>query len=216
MPITRLIIALPNRLLALALADYAEAKSNDIVVCGVATDTKELFTLLERSPASVLLYDPYLPGPCPQVICSKLKQEFTNLNIILMKNENANLPAGRQGGRFNEAENCHPAAIIGSDTLPEDFLNMVLLVGKKKTIAPKPKAKKTKNRKGKKAEAKDNTALSQREQEMVSLIARGHSAKEIAFVLDISYNTARNHTQNILKKLKLSKKIQLISWHLSK
>lgn len=51
---------------------------------------------------------------------------------------------------------------------------------------------------------------------MVSLIVRGHSSREIAFVLDISLNTARNHTQNILKKLKLNKKIQLISWHMTK
>lgn len=217
MPVTRLIIALPNRLLAMALADYVEAKSNDIVVGGVATDTKEIFTLLERCPASVLLYDPYLPGPCPQVVCSKLKQEFTNLNIIFMKNKNSNRTDGRQDGNFIEAKNCHHAAIIGSDALPEEFLSMVIMMSKKQKKPTKPK--KTKKPKAEPEPAKTvdrNPVLSQRERDIVNLIAKGHSAKEIAFVLDLSIHTARNHTRNILNKLKLNKKIQLISWHLSR
>jgi DNA-binding NarL/FixJ family response regulator len=198
---THLIIALPNRLLATALAEYVVAKGKDMTVCGIATDSKQIFELLEHCPATALLYDPYLPGPGPEVICCRLRQEFSNLKIMLMKNVNAN-------GRFNEAEKCSPSAIIGSDAEPQQFLEMLLLMGKKKMKMPKTKAVKIKN-------SKDKPLLSQREQEMVNLIARGHSAREIAFVLDIAVNTARNHTQNILKKLKLSKKIQLITWNLS-
>jgi DNA-binding NarL/FixJ family response regulator len=214
-----LIIALPNRLLAVALGQYVVQWSKEVEVYGVATDSKELFDLLEHLPtgrhgssSSVLIYDPYLPGPCPEVVFSRIRTQFTNLKTILMKNENAN-------GRFSEAEKCLPTAIIGSDAQPEELLNMLMMVGKTKSKQPKAKAKKTKTLKRKKPEAESKNgkgALTHREQEMVNLIARGHSAKEIAFVLDISVNTARNHTQNILKKLNLNKKIQLISWHISK
>ncbi len=204
-----LIIALPSRLLAVALAHYVTQWSKEVEVYGVATDSKELFDLLEKNSATALIYDPYLPGPGPQVLCAKLRTEFPNLNIILMKNENAN-------GRFSEAEKCHPTAIIGSDAQPEELLNMLMMVGKNPSKTIKAKAKKAKTRKRKHPAKASEATLSAREQEIVNLIARGHSAKEIAFVLDISVNTARNHTQNILKKLKLSKKIQLISWHISK
>lgn len=211
-----LIIALPNRLLAVALGQYVVQWSKEVEVYGVATDSKELFDLLNDLPTgrhgssrSVLIYDPYLPGPGPQVICSHIRNEFTNLNIILMKNENAN-------GRFSEAEKCLPTAIIGSDAQPEELLQMLVMVGSMKNKPLKVKPEKTKTRKRKSAAKTSEAELSTREQDIVNLIVKGHSAKEIAFVLDISVNTARNHTQNILKKLKLNKKIQLISWHISK
>jgi two-component system nitrate/nitrite response regulator NarL len=212
---TRLIIALPNRLLALSLAQYVVQWSKEVEVYGVAIDSKELYDLLEHLPAgklAVVIYDPYLPGPGPQVICAHIRTLFPNLKIILMKNENAN-------GRFSEAEKCSPNAIIGSDAQPEELLQMLMMAGssKNKPVKAKPKkAKSHKRRKTKEEPVNGKAVLSPREQEMVGLIARGHSAKEIAFVLDISVNTARNHTQNILKKLKLNKKIQLISWHISK
>jgi DNA-binding NarL/FixJ family response regulator len=92
MPAIRLIIALPSRLLATALADYIEDKSLDVKVTGVAADSKEIFALLDRMPSRVLLYDPYLPGLAPQIVCSRLRTEFPNLKIILMKNTNSQRP----------------------------------------------------------------------------------------------------------------------------
>jgi DNA-binding NarL/FixJ family response regulator len=212
-----LIIALPNRLLAVALAQYVAQWSKEVDVYGVAIDSKELFDLLEHLPtgrhgssSSVLIYDPYLPGPGPQVIFSRINTEFTNLKTILMKNENAN-------GRFAEAEKCHPSAIIGCDAQPEDLLQMLVMVGKTKNKQlKKAKVKKTKTRPRKNPAKASQAELSPREQEMVNLIAKGHSDREIAFVLDISFYTSRAHVRNILKKLKLSKKIQLISWHASR
>lgn len=211
-----LIIALPNRLLAVALGQYVAQWSKEVEVYGVAIDSKELFDLLEHLPtgrhgssSSVLIYDPYLPGPCPEVVFSRIRTQFTNLKTILMKNENAN-------GRFSEAEKCLPTAIIGSDAQPEELLQMLVMVGTMKNKRLKAKPEKTKTRKRKSAAKTSEAELSTREQDIVNLIAKGHSSREIAFVLDISVNTARNHTQNILKKLNLSKKIQLISWHISK
>lgn len=43
--------------------------------------------------------------------------------------------------------------------------------------------------------------LSQREREVLSLIARGKASKQIADALCISVNTVNNHRQNILRKL---------------
>ena len=217
MPAIRLIIALPSRLLATALADYIEDKSLDVKITGVAAESKEIFALLDRMPSRVLLYDPYLPGLAPQIVCSRLKTEFPNLKIILMKNTNSN-------GRFNEAEKCRPAAIIGSDATPNELLELIQQTGaffshsrcKKPTPedlkAPAAPAE-TETQAEKPEEPEE--PLTPREKDIVNLIVRGHNAREIGFVLDIAHNTARNHIQNILKKLKLSSKVQLIAWHSS-
>lgn len=45
------------------------------------------------------------------------------------------------------------------------------------------------------------TALSHREVEVLELVARGLSNKQIAYTLDITETTAKNHVQHILQKL---------------
>lgn len=52
--------------------------------------------------------------------------------------------------------------------------------------------------------------LSEREMEVVKLIATGHSSSEIAETLVISIHTVNSHRKNILKKLKLKSPTELI------
>ncbi len=51
-------------------------------------------------------------------------------------------------------------------------------------------------------------SLSPREQEILALIARGASNKEIARALDIAETTVKIHVQHILRKLNLSSRVQ--------
>ncbi len=53
--------------------------------------------------------------------------------------------------------------------------------------------------------------LTGREREILGLVAKGLQAKEIAQELDISVTTARNHVQNILRKLGLHSKLEVIA-----
>lgn len=48
--------------------------------------------------------------------------------------------------------------------------------------------------------------LTEREREVLALIARGHTNKQIAELLCVSEKTARNHVSNILEKLGLSRR----------
>ena len=57
-----------------------------------------------------------------------------------------------------------------------------------------------------KEEAREVTLLSQREMEVVALVARGLTNREIAAKLIISQNTARNHVSHILDKLGLTRR----------
>ncbi len=55
-------------------------------------------------------------------------------------------------------------------------------------------------------------ALSEREREVLQLVARGHTYKEIGAELFIAHKTVENHVRNILGKLRLSRKQELIRY----
>ncbi len=56
--------------------------------------------------------------------------------------------------------------------------------------------------------------LTQREQEVLGLVAQGKSNKEIASALDIAENTVKNHLKNILEKLHLENRVQAATFAL--
>ncbi|MDM5317496.1 response regulator transcription factor [Fictibacillus sp. b24] len=55
-------------------------------------------------------------------------------------------------------------------------------------------------------------SLSARELEVLQLVAKGHSNKEISNSLNISENTVKTHMKNILGKLQLENRVQLASY----
>jgi PAS domain S-box-containing protein len=62
------------------------------------------------------------------------------------------------------------------------------------------------------APGKTKEALSDREIQVLTLLAEGHTTKALAQKLNISHFTARNHIQNILVKLDLHSKAQAVSY----
>ena len=55
-------------------------------------------------------------------------------------------------------------------------------------------------------------ALSPREREILTFLARGASNKEIARTLDVAESTVKIHVQHILRKLQLSGRVQAAVW----
>ena len=58
----------------------------------------------------------------------------------------------------------------------------------------------------------DLDRLSQREREVMKLIARGYSYKEVAKELFISIKTVETHVSSVLRKLQLSSRHELTKW----
>jgi DNA-binding NarL/FixJ family response regulator len=58
----------------------------------------------------------------------------------------------------------------------------------------------------------DTQVLSPREREVVGLVARGHTYKAVGEELFISAKTVENHVRNIMAKLHLSRRHELIRW----
>ncbi|MDP9418949.1 MAG: response regulator transcription factor [Actinomycetota bacterium] len=64
------------------------------------------------------------------------------------------------------------------------------------------------------SKASDGHPLSEREREVLQLVARGHSYKTIGEQLFIAEKTVENHVRNILAKLHLSRRQELVRYAL--
>ena len=62
------------------------------------------------------------------------------------------------------------------------------------------------------AKSTDANPLTDRERQVLQLVARGHTYKEIGVELTISPKTAENHVRNILGKLHLSRRSDLVRY----
>jgi DNA-binding CsgD family transcriptional regulator len=62
---------------------------------------------------------------------------------------------------------------------------------------------------------KESATLSDRETEIVEMISKGNSKKEIASELNISVRTVENHTRNAFIKTGCRKSTELVFWYLS-
>ena len=62
------------------------------------------------------------------------------------------------------------------------------------------------------AKSADTNPLTEREREVLQYVARGRTYKEIGVALDISPKTAENHVRNILGKLHLSRRSDLVRY----
>lgn len=58
----------------------------------------------------------------------------------------------------------------------------------------------------------DPARLTERETEVLRLVAKGLTAKQVADRLVLSHRTVQNHVQNTLRKLQLHNKVQLTRW----
>lgn len=61
-----------------------------------------------------------------------------------------------------------------------------------------------------------SSTLTPREREVVKLIAEGNSVKEIAGLLGLSVKTIEAHKFNLMRKLNIHNKAQLISYAIQK
>lgn len=62
------------------------------------------------------------------------------------------------------------------------------------------------------AKSSDTNPLTERERQVLQLVARGHTYKELGSELSIAAKTAENHVRNILGKLHLSRRSDLVRY----
>lgn len=174
-------------------------------VVGEAGDALEGVKLAKRLKPDVVLQDLHMPGTSGLQALPLLKEDAPGAQVVMLTvSEDAEdlLEALRIGARGYLLKN------IDTDFL----LDSIRRAASGESVMSPPMAGKLadamRNPPKGSSPVPDTNKLTPREREIIALLARGASNKEIARELDLAESTVKIHVQGILRKLNLTSRVQ--------
>lgn len=180
-------------------------------VVGEAADAAEAVRRAQALQPDVVLLDNHLPGATGIQTLPELKEAAPAARIVLLtvsedeQDLRSALRGGAQGYLLKTMEGEALAAALHRVMRGEPVVSQELmgkLVAALQAPLSQPAAAPAQSA------ATAGPQLSAREHEVLQLIARGASNKEIARALDIAETTVKIHVQHILRKLGVSSRVQ--------
>ncbi|WP_391575112.1 response regulator [Cohnella sp.] len=175
----------------------------DFIIVAEGSSGEEAIELSEKWMPDLVLMDIQMPGMGGLEATKRLKEKYPYLKIVMVtvSDDIAHLfDALKKGAQGYVLKNLNPGAwhdylkAIAIDEVPmtRDLAFRIL-----KELSPSGIAHSQSN------------PLTARESEILALVAKGLSNKEISSQLEISEHTVKNHLKNILQKLHLANRVQL-------
>jgi DNA-binding NarL/FixJ family response regulator len=189
---------------------------DDFEVVGEARDGTEVIDLMREKDPNVLLLDLRMPGMDGLSVLQSLKSSGCRSKIII-------LTASEDKNEFVQAMKLGCSGIVLKQTATELLYKSIRKVNAGEiwldshTTAAvmrqfaSPGRVGAADRKG-----RERSPLSQREREIVALVAQGFKNKEIAEKIFISEQTVKNHLHNIFDKLGVSDRLELALYAIHK
>jgi two-component system, NarL family, response regulator NreC len=177
------------------------------VVDEAATADEAVFRMIEHKP-DVLLMDVTMPGTSGLEAIPKLLQASPATRVLMLSMHDdpryvrEAFAAGASGYVLKEAADTEVVAAIRTVAAGQSYVNPSLGA---RMVEAEAKAA---------AEAKADP-LSEREHEVLRMLALGHTNQEIAKTLYISVRTAETHRAHIMQKLGLGSRADLVRYALA-
>jgi len=177
-------------------------------VVGEAGSADEAVDVAVRTRPDVVLLDLHLPGVPGVAVIPRLAERLPAARVLVLSasGEEADVldavKAGAHGYLLKSATGAEllaaVAQVAGGDAVFSPSL-AALVLGEFRRVAAG-------------AGAGDGQALTPREQEVLRLVARGYTYREIADRLTLSVRTVQNHVQHILDKLQMRGRYELMRY----
>ena len=185
----------------------------EVDVVGEADDVQPAIALIAELLPDVVLLDVHLPGGGGQAVVAALKPELPDVRFLALSASDAPedvIAVIRAGAR----------GYVTKTISGPDLVDAVLRVAAGDAVfSPRLAGFVLDAFAGGEAPSQDRPSfdpeldqLTTREREVLRLIARGYTYKEIARDLFISVKTVESHVSSVLRKLQLSTRHQLTRW----
>lgn len=172
----------------------------DIKIIGEANDGEECLKLVNRLNPSVLLLDINMPKKNGLEVLKEMKEKDVKTKVLILTIHNEveylvkAIDIGVNGYILKDCDSNVLKKAIKEVYSGENYIQSSLTAVLKEKLRDKPK--------------KNIASLTKRELQVLKLIAEGLYNKEIAYRLEISEKTVKNHVSNIFKKISVSDRTQ--------
>ena len=189
------------------IASLLRSDGHDVV--GEANDGREALDLVARVSPDLILMDIRMPGMGGLEATRLIKAKHPNTKIVM-------LTVSDDEDDLFEAVKSGAEGYLMKDLEASQFFEALDAVDRGEAVIPTRLAGNLLEEfrsKSKQAQATESgDSLSAREQEVLDLVSQGLTNKEVADKLFISENTVKYHMKNILEKLHLRNRSQVIAW----
>jgi two-component system, NarL family, invasion response regulator UvrY len=181
--------------------------ASDINVVSEAQDAQEVFDQLDKNEVDVVVLDISFPGKSGLEILKDLKQQYPKLPVLILSMH----PEDRFATRSFKAG---AAGYITKDSAAEELIRAIRKVVDSRKYVSSSLAEKLAFNLESDAGKPLHETLSDREYQVLCMIAMGKTVKNIAAELSLSINTINTYRARVLEKMKMSKDAELIRYAL--
>ncbi|MFJ7978236.1 response regulator [Peribacillus sp. JNUCC 23] len=190
----RLLLAEDQGMLLGALGSLLDME-DDIEVVGQAINGKDALNLIDQLKPDVCLLDIEMPIKTGLQVAEELRQKKSDVKIVI-------LTTFARPGYFERAVKANVHGYLLKDGSVDELAQSIRNVIKgKRQFAPELIF----------GSIGEDNPLTEREKEILKLVAVGKTAKEISGVLYLSTGTVRNYISEILNKLQVKNRIEAIT-----
>ena len=189
----------------------------DIVVVGEASDGREVLQVVQEKEPDVVILDLRMPNLDGLSALQALQQLNKKAKVII-------LTASEDKNEFVQAMKLGCSGIVLKQTAPELIIKSIRKVyageiwldSHTTAAVMRQFSSPGEMMGGGTGKSRERSPLSQREREIVSLVAQGYKNKEMAEKMFISEQTVKNHLHNIFDKLGVSDRLELALYAIHK
>lgn len=206
----RVVLADDQRLIREGIARILSADPR-IEVVGTGADGQEAIRLTEELRPAVVLVDIRMPHVDGIQAIREIKGQWPDVRVVI-------LTSFTHDGYVVEGLMAGADGYLLKDASSDALISGVIAVAAGEQVIEPPIARQVAEMLGKQSTERTRLydGLTERELQMVAMVARGFVAKEIAHDLGISEKTVRNHISNIYRKLGIFDRSQAVLYAIKK
>ncbi len=170
-------------------------------VVAVAADGDQAIARFGATRPNVVVLDLQIPGPSGVAVTTKVLEQDPSARVLILS------ASGEQADVLGAVKAGATGYLVKSASAPE-LIDAVRRVSQGDTVFTPGLAGLVLGE-FRRMQEDDTPALTERETEVLKMVAKGMSYKQIAERLVLSHRTVQNHVQNTLRKLQMHNRVEL-------